>query len=281
MPTTQLAHFTLGPVLGVGKTGTVFRALDTREGTEVALKVFSADFSANEEDVQRFSRAAKTIMPLNHLNLVTLTGAGRLDGHCWLSMELIEGPGLGWLVKQSVTGQTDWHTGLRVLHHGTRALVYLHGKRVLHRNLTPENMLLNRADGLIKVGDVITAKAQEGKQMGGDITSTGEVIGDPLYMAPERLIGGPSSGDERSDLYGLGAVVYAVLTGHPPFEGKNAAEVRKKIMEQAPVPVRNLRADVPYGLDLVVTRLLSRAPEQRFESATELLRALVQQRLVD
>src|SRR5262249_9152517 len=131
---TVVAHFTIGPVLGVGRTGVVFRALDNRDRNEVALKGYVPEFSRDDEEVLRFPRAAKTIAPLRHLNLVALNGGGREHGLCWLSMELVEGPSVAWLVQQAAAGQVDWRAGLRVLHHVTRALIYLHGKQVVHRN---------------------------------------------------------------------------------------------------------------------------------------------------
>src|SRR4029077_15904126 len=116
---STVGHFTIGPVLGVGQTGVVFRALDNRDRGEVALKVFVPEFSRDEEEVLRFTRAAKTIAPLRHLNLVSLTGGGRESGRCWLSMELVEGPSAAWLVQQAAAGKTDWRAGLRVLLHVT------------------------------------------------------------------------------------------------------------------------------------------------------------------
>jgi serine/threonine-protein kinase len=268
-----LGYFALGPILGVGKTGTVFRALDTRDRSAVAVKVFHQGFSQSDEEVQRFTRAAKTIMPLRHLNLVDLYNAGRTDGHCWLSMELVEGPSIAWVVQQTVVGQADWQVARRVLWDVTRALIFLHGKGVIHRNLTPANLLMSSADGLVKVGDVIAAKAQEGK-LSENVTTEGHIVGDLGYLAPERTEGDPSVGDARSDLYSLGAVVYAVLTGRPPLEGRNPVETLQKIATELPVPVRILQPDIPASLELAVMRLLSKNPENRFPSALGLLQFL-------
>jgi serine/threonine-protein kinase len=278
---TTMGYFTLGPLLAVGKSGAVFRALDTRDQGHVAVKVFVSDLSRSEEDVQRFVRAARTIMPLRHLHLVDFYNAGRVNGHCWVSMELIEGPSLAWHVQQAVAAShTDWRVGQRVLREVTRALIFLHGKHILHRNLTPENLLVCAADGLVKVGDLITAKAQEGK-LAKDVTAQGHLVGDVRYLAPERTFGDPSAGDAHSDLYGLGAVVYAVLTGKPPLEGDNALDTIDRIRHRLPVPLRKLLPGIPPALDLVVMRLLSKEPVRRFDSATELLRHLVDNKLMD
>jgi serine/threonine-protein kinase len=277
---TALGYFRLGPLLGVGKSGAVFRALDTRDQGPVAVKVFLAEFSHSEEEIQRFVRAAKTIMPLRYLHLVDFYNAGRWHGHCWVSMELIEGPALAWHVQQAASCPTPWLLGVRVLREVTRALVFLHGKQIVHRNLTPENLLVCSVDGLIKVGDLITAKAQEGK-LAQDVTAEGHLVGDLRYLAPERTFGGPSAGDARSDLYSLGAVVYAVLTGRPPLEGKNTLDTIEKVRHRVPIPLRRLLPGVPSALDAVVTRLLAKEPEQRFANATDLLRHLVEHKLMD
>ncbi len=276
---TAFGHFTLGAVLGVGRTGVVFRALDNRDRREVALKVFVPEFSRDEEELQRFKRAARTIAPLRHLNLVELYGAGRENGKCWLSMELVEGPAVAWLVQQAAAGNADWPAAMRVLLHGTRALIFLHGKQILHRNLTPQNVLMSRADGVVKVGDLMTAKSQEGKP-NDDLTSTGVILGDPSYVAPERA-GDASEGDERSDLYSLGALVYATLTGRPPFVGSSPLEIIAKARNDIVTPPRKLEPMIPQAVEDVVMRLLAKLPERRFDDATALLRHLVERRLIE
>src|SRR5262249_40928726 len=162
----------------------VFRALDDRDSGEVALKVFLPEFSLDGEDLARFTRSARTIAPLHHLNLISLYAGGREAGHCWLSMELVEGPSVAWLMQRAAAGHPDVKAATRVLLHATRALIYLHGKQVLHRNLTPENMVMSRADGIVKVSAMMSAKAQEGK-FATDLTGTGVFLGNPCYLAPE------------------------------------------------------------------------------------------------
>jgi serine/threonine-protein kinase len=277
---TTVSYFSLGPVLGVGQHGAVFRALDTRDRSPVALKVFVPEFSRQEEDVQRFIRAARTIMPLRYLHLVDFYNAGRLGGSCWVSMELIEGPSVAWYVQQAAVNQVDWRVALHVLRDVTRALIFLHGKRVLHRNLTPENLMVCAANGLVKVGDLITAKAREGA-FSADVTTPGHLVGDLRYLAPERTYEDPSAGDERSDLYSLGAVVYATLAGRPPLEGKHRMDAINKVRRTVPTPLRQLQPAVPSALEAVVMRLLAKEPEHRFDDAKTLLRHLVEQKLMD
>jgi serine/threonine-protein kinase len=276
---TTLGYYMLGSVLGAGKTGVVFRAFDTRDQSPVAVKVFVPGFSCNEEDVQRFVRAAKTVMHLRNIHLVDFYNAGRLKGHCWVSMELIEGPSLAWHVQQATSSQTPWRLGLRVIREVTRALVFLHKKQIIHRNLTPENLLC-APDGSVKVSDLITAKAQEGK-LAQDVTTPGHLVGDLSYLAPERTFGDPADGDARSDLYGLGAVAYAVMAGRPPLAGKTTVNTIDLIRQRTPTPLRQLLPGIPPAVDALVSRLLAKQPEARFDSATELLRHLVTHELLD
>jgi serine/threonine protein kinase len=277
---TMMAHYALGPVLAIGKTGAVFRARDNREQRDVALKIFMPEFSRDPADRQRFVRAATTARDLRQLNLVSVYNAGCTDGTCWLAMELIEGPSLAWVVQQATMRTVpDYGMAQRILRDVTRALIYLHGKSILHRNLTPENLLVSNTDSLVKVSDLITVKAQEGK-LAQNITQEGEIIGDLRYLAPERTDGGPDAGDARSDLYGLGAIVYAVLTGKPPIEGDNPVDTIEKIRRTPPVPLRQLLPSIPAALNTVVMRLLAKDPEQRFPDATALLRDLAQNQLI-
>jgi serine/threonine protein kinase len=195
-------------------------------------------------------------------------------------MQLIEGPSLAWHVQQAAAVPTQWQLAQRVLRDVTRALVFLHGQQIVHRNLTPENLLVDSVDGLVKVGDLITAKALEGK-LANDVTSAGSMVGEVHYLAPERTYGGPSSGDARSDLYSLGAVVYTVLTGRPPLVGKNALDTLDIIRNRTPPQLRQVLPSTPPALDLVVSRLLLKDPARRFDSAKDLLRHLVANKMMD
>jgi serine/threonine protein kinase len=263
-----LAHFQVRALIGRGKNGTVYRAQDTREGREVALKVFNPEMALDEEDLQRFIRAMKTMMPLRHPHLVSVYNAGRSGPSCWVSMELVQGVSLATAVRHAESGG-DWRVAFRALLHVARALAYLHGQTILHRNITPPNILLATADGTVKLGDLMTAKAQEGKRAR-DVTAAGELLGDLRYLSPEQTMGA-SSGDERGDLYSLGAVGYALLAGRPPLEGKNIVETIMKIRSSPPLPPRSSCPGCPPTFEATVMKLLAKKPEARFQSAAELL----------
>jgi serine/threonine-protein kinase len=238
----------------------------------VALKVFFPDFSRDEEEMQRFLRAMKTVLPLRHAHLVTVHAAGRNGPHYWVSMELVEGPSLTAAVRHAATGAGDWRVALRVVLHVARALAYLHGQNICHRNVTPGNVLLRTADGVAKLGDLMTAKAQEGK-LARDVTQAGEIVGEVRYLSPEQTTNA-SGGDGRADLYSLGATAYAVLAGKPPLEGRSPVETILKIRQAEPPPVRRFQPAVPPAFEAVVTKLLAKRPEDRYASAAELLGVL-------
>ncbi len=172
-----------------GATGTVFRATAAKDGQTVALKVLQPEFSKNEEEMQRFVRAMKTVLALRHPNLVALYGAGKTGPYCWVAMGYVEGESMTQVIQRiGVAGMLDWRYGCRVAVHIGRALEYAHGQSVIHRNVTPQNILLRTADKTAKLGDLMLAKALEGA-LAQQITRPGELVGDVGYMAPQRRAG--------------------------------------------------------------------------------------------
>jgi serine/threonine-protein kinase len=269
-----LGHFRIGKIIGEGKTGVVFRALDTRDHETVALKVFLPGFASIEDEWQRFHRAMKTVLRLRHPHLVTVKHAGRTGEHCWVSMELVEGVSLVTAVEHAATASGVWPVALRVVLHVGRALAYLHARPIVHRNVAPANILLNTVDGTVKLSDLMTAKAQEGK-WARDVTQAGEILGHLSYLSPEQTVNA-NKGDARADLYSLGATAYALLTGQPPLVGKNFVETILKIRQTPPVPPRQIQPSIPAPFEAVVLRLLAKRPEDRFQSANQLLAHLQQ-----
>lgn len=266
---TTLAHFEVGPELGRGLSGVVFRSRDTDDGKTVALKVLFADFATDEEEVQRFIRAMKTMLPLKHPHLVGIHNAGKTGPYCWISMELVEGDSVAKILEMLAgVGAVDWRPALRVAVHVSRALVFAHHHRIVHRNIAPQNILIRASDQTAKLGDLMLAKALEGR-LAKQITRPGEVLGDVRYLAPERTQGKET--DLRSDFYGLGATVYAMLTGKPPFDGSNPIEILTKVRKDEPVRPKLLRPNLPDLLEATVLKMLAKRPEHRHQTAIELL----------
>src|SRR5262249_47160190 len=150
----------------------------------VALKVLLPEFSSDEDDMQRFIRAIKTMLPLEHPNLVKLYGAGKTGQSCWVAMEYIAGENLQQVIDRiGVAGMLDWRHAFRVAVDVARALEHAHGESIIHRNVTPTNILRDATSKTCKLGDLMLAKALEGA-MAKQITQPGQIIGDVAYMSP-------------------------------------------------------------------------------------------------
>ncbi|HMF16419.1 MAG TPA: FHA domain-containing serine/threonine-protein kinase [Gemmataceae bacterium] len=269
----SLAYFLVEEVIARGNSGTVFRALDTRHNQAVALKVLEPAFSKNEEEMQRFVRAMKTMLPVRHANIVTIIGAGKTGPFCWVAMDYIDGESLTQVIQRiGVAGMLDWKHAFRVAVDIARALDYAHGQSIIHRNVTPQNILLRKSDKVALLGDLMLAKALEGS-LAQHVTKPGELLGDVAYMAPERTHGG-SDIDGRADLYGLGATVYAVLTGRPPFTGDAMADVIAKIRNADPEKPKKYQLSIPDMFQGAVLKLLAKRPQERYQTAAELLKDL-------
>jgi serine/threonine protein kinase len=265
-----LSHFAVERIIARGASGVVFRATDTQGDKTVALKVLHPEFAQNEEDVQRFVRAMKTMLPVRHPNLVAIYGAGKTGPYCWLAMEHIEGQSLTQVIEEiGIRGMLSWKKAFGVAVDVCRALEYAHGQAILHRNVTPSNILVRVRDNAAVLGDLMLAKALEGS-LAQQITRPGQLVGDVSYMSPERTRGTVDV-DERADLYGLGATVYALLTGRPPFTADALPEVVLKIRKEEPEKPKKFQLAIPDLFQGVVLRLLAKRPEDRHQTATELL----------
>ncbi len=265
-----LSHYQVGPEVARGQSGIVFRAKDYKDDSDVALKVLWPMATGSNLDVRRMVRSVKTMMPLQHPNLVAVRSAGKTGPYCWIAMEFVEGESLTQVLQRiGVAGMADWHLGFRVALHVGQALEFAHQNSIIHRNITPQNVLVRSADKLVKLGDLMLAKALEGK-LAEQITKPGEVLGDIRYMAPERTTGDPNV-DGRSDIYSLGALVYALLTGRPPFDGGTLVEKIMKIRTTTPELPKKFQLSIPDLFQGVVMRMLAKRPEDRYQTATDLL----------
>jgi serine/threonine protein kinase len=269
-----VSHFEVGSVLSKGRTGVVFKARDTKENKEVAIKVLWPEISKVDEEMQRFVRAMKTMLPLRHPNLIAIFGAGKTGPYCWMAMEYVDGESLTQVIQRiGVAGLLDWRNAVRVAIHVARALEYAQEQQIIHRNITPNNILVRSSDKLTKLGDLMLAKALEGT-LAETITRPGELVGDVSYMSPERTKGTMAEVDGRSDVYSLGATVYALLTGRPPFIGDSLTDTVRKIRQSEPEKPKKYQLAVPDQFEGVVLKMLAKRPEDRYQSAAELLKEL-------
>ncbi len=270
-----LSHYELGSILAKGSTGTIYKGRDTRDGKDVAVKVLHADFTSDEEDVKRFVRAMTTAVELKHPNLVALYAAGKQGDTCWYAMEYVDANPLTKLIEKFGTlKMLDWRFALTVGVHIAQALEVAHEKHIIHRNISPESILIRKKDNVAKLGNMMLAKALEGNKAR-QITKPGELVGDLAYMAPERTRS-DTEVDTRADIYSLGATLYALLTGKPPFEGKTMVETIAQIRQADPVPPKKFQLSIPDKFQDVVMLMLSKRPELRYQTPAQAARALEQ-----
>src|SRR5262245_4044582 len=270
-----IAHYEIGdgPIIGRGSTSIVCHATDTRDQKPVALKVLLPEISQDDEELQRFVRAMKTVLPLRHPHIITLYAAGKTGQHCWAAMEYIAGENLTQVIQRiGVAGMLDWRYAFRVAAQIGQALAYAHGQKIIHRNVTPKNIMMEATSKSAKPGDLMKAKALEGI-LAQQIARPGELIGDVAYMSPERTRGATDI-DGRADIYGLGATVYALLTGRPPFEGATLVEKISRIRKDEPVKPTKFQLSIPSQFEGAVLKMLAKRPEDRYQTADDLIAEL-------
>jgi serine/threonine protein kinase len=267
----SLAQFRLDEIITAGNSGMVFKATDTEKGHTVAVKVLSPDYTASDEARERFIRAMKTMLPIQHENIVRLYHAGKRGPYCFAAMEYVDGESLDKVIKSIGTmGMLEWRDTFWVAIHIGRALEEAAQHKIIHRNVTPANILRRKSDGASKLGDLMLAKALEGS-LAKQVTRPGQLIGDVPYMSPERT---HSDGqvDERSDLYGLGATLYALLTGRAPVEGNSLPDMVRKVRQEKPAPPKSFNMAIPDLFQDAVMRLLEKRPDDRYQAAAAFLR---------
>jgi serine/threonine-protein kinase len=253
-------------MLGRGGTCAVYRAWDTRLQRHVAIKRLQPPHNTDPHARARFSREGRAIARLSHPSLVTLIDRGSTENDEYLVFEYIEGRSLKDLVKRD--GPLDPMTAAEIAGQVAEGLAHAHLAGLVHRDVKPQNILLD-AEGRAKLTDFGIATADDWTH----VTRAGAIVGSSRYMSPEQVQGRPV--DLRSDIYSLGIVMYEMLAGAPPFNGANLAEIGRMHVREHPRPLRELRDDLPEGLERVVLRCLEKLPENRFQSADELLGALV------
>jgi serine/threonine protein kinase len=263
----SLGSYQILKVVGTGTIGVVFQAKDGKDQKTVALKVLKFDFARDDKARQRFIRGIKTACPLNHPNLVALHNAGITDGRCWIALEYIEGESLAQIMK---AGKMEWPRAWQVAVHIASALGYIHDLGVVHRNVMPQNIMIQSRDQVAKLGDVMLAKALD-EENGQAVTASGELVGNLYYLAPERTLGKEDDVDGRADLYSLGATIYALLTGQHPVQASSLVEVITKIRTANPERPRRFQSAIPESFEAIVMKMLAKRPDDRFQTAAQLL----------
>ncbi|HEV3005647.1 MAG TPA: FHA domain-containing serine/threonine-protein kinase [Pirellulales bacterium] len=269
----SIAHFELKKVLATGANGMVFLAHDSKEDRPAAVKLLWPETSKHDDEMQRFVRAMKTMMPIRHENIIQIYAAGKNGPYCWVAMEYVDGESLTEVIQHIGTkGMLDWRHAFRVAVHIGRALETAYEHQIIHRNITPQNILLRKSDRVAKLGDLMLAKALEGT-LARPVTQPGQLIGDLVYMPPERTRT-DAPVDCRADIYSLGATVYALLTGRPPFEGDSLPQVVSKIRQAEPVKPKQFQLSIADRFQDCVLTMLAKRPDDRYETPSRLLQDL-------
>jgi uncharacterized RDD family membrane protein YckC len=258
--------FHLRRELGRGGMGIVYEAMEISTGRTVALKVLLQDLALSNEAMERFQREARLAAAISHAHCVFVYGAHKVEGAPAIAMELIGGETLEDRIRRGEAIPIE--TAVRWMIDVIDGLEAAHRAGVLHRDVKPSNCFVT-PDDRVKVGDFGLSRSLERDIQ---LTQSGQFLGSPLYASPEQIRG--RSLDARSDLYSVGATLYAILTGRPPFSGGNVGEVLARILSEEPPHPRSIRPAIPRALELVVLRAMEREPEKRYADLHELRQAL-------
>jgi tetratricopeptide (TPR) repeat protein len=273
-----LGDYTLHRQIGRGGMGVVYEAWENSMDRRVALKVLPPGVAADERALQRFIREAKTAGQLRHPNVVGVYSTGVKEGTPWYAMEFVEGETLAQLLPQlkgaepeaaTVFGRKDCAGYFEKIADAfadvADGLQHAHSKRVIHRDIKPSNLMRDQ-EGRLRILDFGLARL-EGQE---SLTLSGDLVGTPVYMSPEQARRRKIEIDHRTDIYSLGATLYELLCGRPPFRGKDHADTLSQIMEHDPVDPKKLNPRVPKDLETIVLKCLRKHPADRYSTAEAL-----------
>jgi hypothetical protein len=274
---TLVGRYELEFALGRGAMGEVWRGRDLATRQPVAVKLVQLGNIDDQvrvgETIARFRREADTLARLRHPNIIAAVEAGRVGGELFMVMELAEGMSMQAMLRQRQAnglGMFPVESVLRIAKQACSGLAAAHAIGVVHRDIKPSNLMVS-ARGHLTIVDFGIARLLEDNSP--RLTAPSETIGSPMYMSPEQTMG--IDVDGRSDLYSFGCVLYELLAGRPPFVAELPIAVMRMHLEERPVPLRNVRPDLPNGLPELVDRLLEKERGARPPDAGYVLRSLV------
>ncbi len=253
------SRYEIGEKLGEGAVSIVHRGIDRELGRTVALKVLREGLLSLDKVRERFHREARSLARMDHPNVVKVHDVGVSGPRLFLVMELVEEGSLGRLLASEPRAS---RRVLALLEQAARGVHHAHEKGIVHRDLKPDNILV--APGpTAKVADFGLAHLAES---GTSLTRTGTVLGTPLYMAPEQVLGRGEL-TPQTDVYALGAILYQALCGRPPHDGETVSQVYEKILQEEPLPPRRVDPSLPWELDAITMKAMDKAPGRRYGSA--------------
>jgi len=265
----DLPDFEIRREVGKGSMGIVYEAVVRATGQRVALKVLPPSLTLTERALARFLREGRIMARVRHPDIVGFLDQGTKGRLHWFAMEFVDGTTLEERLR---IGPLPVHKACAIAAKVGRALQFAHERGVVHRDVKPGNVMLRDGDAdpdaepRIAITDFGLAR-ETGT---GSMTESGAIVGTPMYMAPEVVLGGTQAAGTLADVYSLGALLYALVTGLPPFEGPTAQSVLKAVLERDPRPARHLRADLPDEVDAIIGKAMDREGSRRYGSALEL-----------
>lgn len=263
----RFGDYVLEKVLGRGGMGVVYLAHQMKLERPVAIKMIRSGCLAGEEEIHRFYAEARSAARLDHPNIVSVHQCGEIDGHHFFSMDYILGVDLARRINE---GPLPPITSAVYARDIARTIAYAHSQGVLHRDLKPANVLIDEDD------QVIITDFGLAKMLGADggLTQSGAAIGTPSYMSPEQAAGNSEEHSPATDVYSIGAILFALLTGKPPFQGSTAVQTIMDVIHQPAPSICSMQDDVPLDLDTIVSKCLQKQPGRRYESANALAEEL-------
>jgi serine/threonine protein kinase/antitoxin component HigA of HigAB toxin-antitoxin module len=248
--------------LGQGGMGTVYLAVDQKLGRRVAIKVVSQNANHSSSARNRFESEVKALANLQHPNIAYLYNADLTEGAQFFVMEFVDGATLNEMAKEPLTAKRT----AEIVATLANAVEFCHSKGILHRDLKPSNVLVSNS-GELKIADFGLAKVLDADSSS---TQTGEILGTPSYMAPEQAAGRTNEFAAATDVYALGAILYRLLTGRPPFVAPDSIKVLMKVVTDEPISPRKLEPSIPVDLETICLKCLQKPTARRYQSAKEL-----------
>lgn len=251
--------------VGTGGMADVYKAMDRRLNRFVAIKVLKQEFSTDTKFVSKFRAEAQSVAGLSHSNIVGVYDVGDEDGLHYIVMELVEGITLKKYIERK--GKLDIREALGISIQIAQGLEAAHDNHIIHRDIKPQNIIISK-EGKVKVMDFGIAKAASSN------TITSNAMGSVHYISPEQARGGFS--DEKSDIYSLGITMYEMLSGSVPFTGESTVAVALAHIQEEAIPLKQLQADIPNSVEMIVSKCMQKKPEMRYLNVTSLIEDLKQ-----
>ncbi len=271
MVDSTILHYKIMEKLGEGGMGVVYKAADNKLKREVAIKFLPHSISVNKEERQRFEIEAQAAAALNHPNIATIYAIEEFDNEVFIVMEYLEGKELKETISKN---KLTLEQALDIIGQIANGLQTAHKKGITHRDIKSSNIMITLS-GQVKIMDFGLAKMRGSSQ----ITKIGTTIGTTAYMSPEQARG--ENVDHRSDIWAMGIILYEMLAGHVPYTGEFEQAIIYSILNEDPVPITNLRSEVPLRLEQIINKMLTKDRDKRFQNVEDFIKELNEVNVMD